>query len=74
MSQSDSLEAIKDSVSASSMKYANGTDLVHDQMLALAQVGNVSLGQVMDTARCCHDDVNGLGEPHNIILEVGASC
>jgi hypothetical protein len=47
--------------------------LVHDEGRALAQVGDTFAGEVENSSRRTDEDMDGLGESHDVILESGSS-
>ena len=46
-----------------------GPCLVHDDRLALRQIGHAFARQVEDPSRCSHQDVYRVVEAHDVILE-----
>mmetsp|Transcript_7587 Transcript_7587/g.12771 ORF Transcript_7587/g.12771 Transcript_7587/m.12771 type:complete len:359 (+) Transcript_7587:1202-2278(+) len=47
--------------------------LVHDEHVALAEVGDALIGQVMNAAGGAHQDVHGRVQTHDVVTQVGAS-
>mmetsp|Transcript_46946 Transcript_46946/g.78217 ORF Transcript_46946/g.78217 Transcript_46946/m.78217 type:complete len:419 (-) Transcript_46946:177-1433(-) len=46
---------------------------VHDEHLALGEVGDGLAGEIDDTARCSDEDVDGVVETDDVVLETGSS-
>lgn len=47
--------------------------LVHDDVVAVGEVGDLAVGEVLDAAGRADEDVHGLVEAHNVVAQVRAT-